>query len=358
MAQEQPVQKKSIRETLKEQASQNPQIQRRNTSSALPPGLFGDLADIPPSVDPATGEMATKTLLDLFARISPEIAGLIASQGTSALPMLQRIVANTAISGSTDLARQAYEHKSLTDLDPMEAIGRGALNTAVGEGGRGVVEGVGRMGRSLVRRAINAGGSAKTLPEMNRVADDAIAQGVRLNEQEPARLMGRSVDAENQIVTKYPGITTTDSMNAAKKAKDPLVEQMEQIDRLVPHVQTATAHAARQGSGPARYLAGAGAAAVATPALMAAGLDPQTAGLIGMGVGIPLGASQASPRASLAMGRRLAPMASHGKAGETGARSLAALVSALLGETGGETASAPPPEIQGVGMRRRLPAGR
>lgn len=262
---------------------------------------------MPTPSEPNPGEQPIET--GIFGAI-PEIAGLAAQfhPATRALRGLPGVVTRMLFPAGADAATQAVT-KGPENVNLMESVGRGVLN-AVPEGIGKVVSGTGSYGRKLVTEAVTSGGPARTTvtgakikptpftqPRLDRLTNTALAEGAQLNTPAIDALIKRAVDLEN----RGQALLQTDP-----RAARALLDQAAKIEELVPHLRQAQAAGSKQASGPARFLSGAGVGAMlAVPAGATMGLDYGTSATIGAILGLPVGISQASTPAKLAIGRQL-----------------------------------------------------
>lgn len=256
----------------------------------------------PPSV-PRPGEQPIESQLLAGA---PQLVALLAALAGAGIPL------TTALTAGTDLFQQALTEGT---VDPLEAATTGVTSGA-GPGIAGkVTTMLGRrtlvpLGRSIARRGLlggqttiptlsatgieESGGGRMTARMANRLAETLARERVPLT------------DAGVDILKQRWNTLRDAAPQSIGPAREAITRRLADLEALIPVVSAAVDRAATAGSGVPRFAAGAGiTAGLATPTAMAAGLDPATAGMVGLAAGLPVGISQASPRAAAGVGRRM-----------------------------------------------------
>lgn len=294
--------------------------QIRQSRAAMGPSLSRSLTldspldkDHPTNLPPGDPHDVSSRIMDAL----PEIAGLGASlypptKGMGLVAKIaQRMLLPGAAAGVAEGGRELIEGEH---VDPSAMLERGVTNALPG-----VIPGVGDMmgagGKALIRSSLAAGrsttaargvtGAAQktqelTLPVLNRLAETAKQFGASISPQGVEKLMATSVQLENA------------SLKATGPALKALQQKIAALDQLIPEVRAVVDRSARGGAQTPRFAAGAGITrGLVTPFLVgggsyAAGMDPQTAAMLGLTAGLPVGLAEASPRIRMAMGRGLA----------------------------------------------------
>lgn len=322
----------------------------KGLSMSPPPGL-----DQPVNLPPGDPNAMSARIVDAL----PEALGLGASfipiAGEMSLPL--RIAARFAYPGGAAAVGEAAREKLTGEPLSGENIAvRGisnALPSALSVGGDLLAKG----GSTLMKSAIAAGRTTTaatnvtgakvaqhelTAPLLTKLVESAKEFGASISEKGVARLQKMSVDLENKLLAvKDP---------ATRKV---LQQKLSRLDQLIPEVNAVVNKAARGGVQAPRFAAGAGLTrGMVTSGLVGAGsfaggMDPQTAALVGLLAGLPVGLVEASPRMRMMAGHAMTNAPGVSKGLETLVRSMLA----------GEEASTPKPvgsgATTGAARRRR-----